>query len=81
MSYILDALRKAVAQRERDPVRGIHAQPLRNSADRRSGKVSAWWMWGGAAAGLVALASLGWYLLREPEVVVVAEGTGIIDYQ
>lgn len=28
MSYILDALRKADAQRERDPARGIHAQPL-----------------------------------------------------
>lgn len=28
MSYILDALRKADAQRERDPARGIHAQPV-----------------------------------------------------
>lgn len=28
MSYILDALRKADAERERDPARGIHAQPL-----------------------------------------------------
>lgn len=27
MSYILDALRRADAQRERDPARGIHAQP------------------------------------------------------
>ncbi len=27
MSYILDALKKADAQRERDPARGIHAQP------------------------------------------------------
>ena len=27
MSYILDALRKADAERERDPARGIHAQP------------------------------------------------------
>ncbi len=26
MSYILDALKKADAQRERDPARGIHAQ-------------------------------------------------------
>lgn len=28
MSYILDALRKADAERERDPARGIHAQPI-----------------------------------------------------
>jgi general secretion pathway protein B len=28
MSYILDALRRADAQRERDPARGIHAQPV-----------------------------------------------------
>jgi general secretion pathway protein B len=28
MSYILDALRKADAERERDPARGIHAQPV-----------------------------------------------------
>lgn len=27
MSYILDALRRADAERERDPARGIHAQP------------------------------------------------------
>jgi general secretion pathway protein B len=29
MSYILDALRRADAERERDPARGIHAQPVR----------------------------------------------------
>src|SRR5437868_3587328 len=32
MSYILDALRKADAQRERDPARGIHAQPVTAAA-------------------------------------------------
>ena len=32
MSYILDALRKADAERERDPARGIHAQPVRPEA-------------------------------------------------
>src|SRR5262245_32472921 len=37
MSYILDALRKADAERERDPARGIHAQPM-PSAGPAAGK-------------------------------------------
>lgn len=38
MSYILDALRKADAERERDPARGIHAQPLAGTpAQARAG--------------------------------------------
>ncbi len=45
MSYILDALRKADAQRERDPAaRGIHAQPVRVAVGQprpRPGQVDA----------------------------------------
>jgi general secretion pathway protein B len=37
MSYILDALRKADAQRERDPARGIHAQAANAPASADSG--------------------------------------------
>lgn len=55
MSYILDALRKADADRERDPARGIHAQPLSQpAAANRQGRLLA-----GGAAGLLALIALG----------------------
>ena len=44
MSYILDALRKADAQRERDLARGIHAQPVTLSVPAESsGPVSRLW--------------------------------------
>ena len=66
MSYILDALRKADAQRERDPVRGIHAQPLRATMGE-GGRTVAYrsWAWIAGAAGLVALAGVGWYMFRD----------------
>lgn len=63
MSYILDALRKADAQRERDPARGIHAQAHRPSgtlAQRRGARGPVFW--GAAAAALGILAAAGWYL-------------------
>ena len=66
MSYILDALRKADAQRERDPARGIHAQPvtLSGPADH-SGPGSRLWLVGvalvvGAALLAAAMWGLGW---------------------
>jgi general secretion pathway protein B len=65
MSYILDALRKADAQRERDPSRGIHAQPVPVAAARagaRPGARTA--LWGGIAVGLAFLAYAGWHLTR-----------------
>lgn len=67
MSYILDALRKADAQRQRDPARGIHAQPLGASStlpQPRSGRGVR--LWSAAAVGVVALSSAGWYLYRDP---------------
>jgi general secretion pathway protein B len=64
MSYILDALRKADAQRERDPARGIHAQaataltlePGPDPASRLS------LLGVGALAGAGLLAMLAWWL-------------------
>lgn len=74
MSYILDALRKADAQRERDPARGIHAQPLPGSANDPEGRRG--WRIAAFAAGIAALAVVGWggwMLLRDP-----GAGTGTI---
>jgi general secretion pathway protein B len=42
MSYILDALRKADAERERDPARGIHAQPAASAPQRPLAPVPGW---------------------------------------
>src|SRR5258706_11255550 len=66
MSYILDALRKADAQRESDPARGIHAQPARATMELgpRSA-VSRPWFWAAAAAGFATLSATGWYLYRD----------------
>jgi general secretion pathway protein B len=65
MSYILDALRKADAERERGSVPGIHAQPVfagaPASAAARSGVPA--WAWIGAAVlvlGLAAVAAWAW---------------------
>lgn len=66
MSYILDALKKADAQRERDPARGIHAQAARTAmgdGPRRAG--TAPWVWAGAAAGVAVIALGSWYVLRD----------------
>lgn len=68
MSYILDALRKADAQRESDPARGIHAQPVRVAiAERRLQDGYGIGFWAAAAAGLAVLASVGWYLYPDGE--------------
>ncbi|MDB5871284.1 MAG: ral secretion pathway protein B-like protein [Ramlibacter sp.] len=66
MSYILDALRKADAQRERDPARGIHAQPLRAPLGEARGEAAYRpWFWVATIAGVAALAAAGWYLYRD----------------
>lgn len=62
MSYILDALRKADAQRERDPARGIHAQPAAVVPARGVGPASrAAWL----AAAVVAAAAAAWFALPQ----------------
>ncbi|HEX7890223.1 MAG TPA: hypothetical protein VF522_12760, partial [Ramlibacter sp.] len=58
MSYILDALRKADAQRERDPARGIHAQPAL-AAPARTASAARRGAWIVAAA--LAAAGAAWF--------------------
>jgi len=73
MSYILDALRKADSQRERDASRGIHAQSVSLGIDRGPDAAAPRvFMWGAIAAGVVVIAAAIWYFTREPERVVPA---------
>jgi general secretion pathway protein B len=60
MSYILNALRKADAERERDPARGIHAQPLAGApAEERAARpLNAGWIAAGLAVVVVAAYTL-----------------------
>jgi general secretion pathway protein B len=68
MSYILDALRRADAERERGSVPGLNTQPLPPPAAERL-PVRRWlpWALGGAAALLLA-AGVGWWLRPAPPV-------------
>jgi general secretion pathway protein B len=76
MSYILDALKKADAEREREGVPGLHAQHSKQvmsfDASETSGGIPAGARWaaGGVAAGLALLAA--WWWLPRPEPVVSA---------
>ena len=76
MSYILDALRRADAERSRGAVPGVHAQPLAPGAGGALGRAPrsvplAWVAVGGL---LVLVGVLGWQLLRTeaPRVVAAA---------
>ncbi len=63
MSYILDALRKADAQRERDPARGIHAQPVQVSPlEPPEGHQTRFWLGGVVVIGAGLLAVAAWQL-------------------
>lgn len=66
MSYILDALRKADAQRERDPARGIHAQGSAMAAAEPAAPRTRTWLWAGLAVGGVAAAVAAWQLMPAP---------------
>lgn len=65
MSYILDALRKADAERDRGSVPGIHAQPSFGGATPTHTQPAAKpWLW--LAAGALAVLIVGglvWYLM------------------
>ena len=64
MSYILDALRRADAERERGSVPGIHAQPaMLGDADNEAPRTGRSRLWAGLAFALLLLAVLGWWLL------------------
>jgi general secretion pathway protein B len=64
MSYILDALRKADAQRERSPARGIHAQPFNPPVQDKTGERNnrLVWLVAGAILGAALIALIGWWL-------------------
>ncbi|HMA09378.1 MAG TPA: hypothetical protein VKP68_15990, partial [Ramlibacter sp.] len=75
MSYILDALKKADAQRERDPARGIHAQPVPPAGGpRRPGDRYRAWFWAAGAVGLAAAGAVAWYAQRDQGAVVARTG-------
>jgi general secretion pathway protein B len=79
MSYILEALRRAEAERQRGAVPGLHTQPMaaalpagQGSADaaQRTWRPGTWALAGLLLAGLLAAAvGLGW-LLKPPSAVV-----------
>ncbi|GAA0752866.1 general secretion pathway protein GspB [Ideonella azotifigens] len=69
MSYILDALRRAEADRERErgQVPGLHTQPLPGSEPVPAMSSRRWLPWAGG--GLLLLAGVGagsWWTQREP---------------
>ena len=68
MSYILDALRKADAERARGAVPDLHAQPvLRSSAGAASASGAQPWAWAAGAVAVTAVCGLAWVLLaRDP---------------
>lgn len=61
MSYILDALKRADAERERGQVPGLHAQPIDNlAASERGPGVPRWALFAGGGTALVIVAALAW---------------------
>ncbi|MBX3587299.1 MAG: general secretion pathway protein GspB [Ramlibacter sp.] len=63
MSYILDALKRADAERERGQVPGLHAQPMPVTPKAPTG-MAAHWRWLIGAAVVVALALVSWQMSR-----------------
>ena len=74
MSYILDALRKADAERDRGNVPGVHAQPSFGGAmPTRAQPAAKPWLWLAAGALAVAvIAGLAWYVMSPPPAPVIA---------
>jgi general secretion pathway protein B len=66
MSYILDALRKADAERERDPARGIHAQPIVASSAPATGPSLRRWPLAATALVVAAIGAGAWWLHAAP---------------
>lgn len=62
MSYILDALKRAEAERERGAVPGLHSQPVAHSAAVPAGGVrdTVAWLVAGSSLALVLLAAVVW---------------------
>ena len=69
MSYILDALKKADAERERGGVPGLHSQPMAPAPDDEPDglqRPQVPVLWIAAGAGLCLIAVLSWQLLMRP---------------
>ncbi len=69
MSYILDALRRADAERDRGTVPGVHAQPAFAGpapAARRHDTGRPWLWLGAGAIGVVAFGAVLWALVGRP---------------
>lgn len=68
MSYILDALQRAQAERGRGSVPGLHTPTAPTAATTASSagpvRVAAWWL--GASLAAACLAGAGWWLWRQP---------------
>jgi general secretion pathway protein B len=63
MSYILDALRRADAERERGSVPGIHAQPLPlAAADDEADRAATPWLWIAVGVAVVLGGLLVWQM-------------------
>lgn len=66
MSYILDALKRADAERERGAVPGLHAQPAALPLPDEPGSTTLPpWAWGLGGLGLAVVAMLAWSLWRD----------------
>ena len=68
MSLILDALRKADSERERESVPGLHTQPMPQLSLEAPAPVRPKrWLWIALGVGVGLLVSLAWYFVgREP---------------
>ena len=79
MSYILDALRKADAERERDPARGIHAQPGSPVSAHAGPRVPRWtWPAVAGAAVLVAGGYGAWVAQPAPRAIPSVPAGGFV---
>jgi general secretion pathway protein B len=69
MSYILDALRRAESERERERggVPGLNAQPIPVQSDRPPRRRHRPWIWVAAGLGLGLLLPFTWHLLADDE--------------
>ncbi|MBI1892334.1 MAG: general secretion pathway protein GspB [Burkholderiales bacterium] len=60
MSYILDALKKAEAERQLGAVPNLHMQPVSTLSYRATGARGKTWLIAAALSGLIAVALLAW---------------------
>ena len=77
MSYILDALRRADAERDRGSVPGLHAQPAAlGELDVEAPRTARSVLWAVVAALVVMTAAAAWWMLGSTEPPRIASGAG-----